>query len=136
MLKRLTLILALCFILVGCKTTYVPIEKEVVKYDSIYITKVKVDSVKEVDSVFINTYIKGDTLFQDKYKYVYRYKDKLRIDSIFVERVDSFYIEKPIMIEKQLSWWQKFKQDIGGMAIGIVLIWFLYFAIRFLRFSK
>jgi hypothetical protein len=136
LLKRVILSLALCIMVVGCKTTYVPVEKEVVKYDSIYITKVKVDSVKEVDSVFINTYIKGDTLFQDKYKYVYRYKDKLRIDSIFVERVDSFYIEKPIMIEKQLSWWQKFKQDIGGMAIGIVLIWFLYFAIRFLRFSK
>ena len=133
MLKRIILILALCLMLVGCKTTYVPIEKEVVKYDSIYITKVKVDSIKEVDSVFVNTYIKGDTIFQDKYKYVYRYKNKLRIDSIFVERVDSVYIEKPIMIEKQLSWWQKFKQDIGGMAIGIVLILFLYFAYKIFK---
>lgn len=119
--------------LVGCKTTYVPIEKEVVKYDSIYITKVKVDSIKEIDSVFVNTYIKGDTIYQDKYKYVYRYKDKLRIDTMLVERVDSFYIEEPIMIEKQLSWWQKFKQDIGGMAIGIVLIWFLYYAYKIFK---
>lgn len=133
MLKRLTLILALCLMLVGCKTTYVPIEKEVVKYDSIYITKVKVDSIKEVDSVFVNTYIKGDTIFQDKYKYVYHYKDKLRIDTIFVERVDSVYIEKPIMIEKQLSWWQKFKQDVGGMAIGIVLILLLFFAYKIFK---
>ena len=133
MLKRLTLILALCIMIVGCKTTYVPIEKEVVKYDSIYITKVKVDSIKEVDSVFVNTYIKGDTIFQDKYKYVYRYKDKLRIDTMLVERVDSVYIEKPIMIEKQLSWWQKFKQDIGGMAIGIVLILLLYFAYKIFK---
>lgn len=133
MLRRLSLILALCFILVGCKTTYVPIEKEVVKYDSIYITKVKVDSIKEVDSVFVNTYIKGDTIFQDKCKYVYRYQDKLRVDTMLVERVDSVYIEKPIMIEKQLSWWQKFKQDIGGMAIGIVLILLLYFAYKIFK---
>lgn len=126
LLKRVILSLALCIMVVGCKTTYVPIEKEVVKYDSIYITKVKVDSIKEVDSVFVNTYIKGDTIFQDKYKYVYRYKDKLRIDTMLVERVDSVYIEKPIMIEKELSWWQKTKQDIGGIAIGIAIILLLY----------
>ena len=132
LLKRVILILALCLMLVGCKTTYVPIEKEVVKYDSIYIQSIKVDSIKEVDSVFVNTYIKGDTIYQDKYKYVYRYKDKLRIDTMFVERVDSV-LEKPVMVEKQLSWWQKFKQDIGGMAIGIALILLLYFAYKIFK---
>lgn len=130
LLKRVILSLALCIMVVGCKTTYVPIEKEVVKYDSIYITKVKVDSIKEVDSVFVNTYIKGDTIFQDKYKYVYRYKDKLRIDTMLVERVDSVYVEKPIMIEKQLSWWQKIKQDIGGIAIGVAIALLLYLAYK------
>lgn len=130
LLKRVILILALCLMLVGCKTTYVPIEKEVVKYDSIYIQSIKVDSIKEVDSVFVNTYIKGDTIFQDKYKYVYRYKDKLRIDTMLVERVDSVYIEKPIMIEKQLSWWQKIKQDIGGIAIGVAIALLLYLAYK------
>ena len=118
---------------VGCKTTYVPIEKEVVKYDSIYITKVRVDSIYDRDSIYINTYTKGDTIFQDKYKYVYRYKDKLRIDTMLVERVDSVYIEKPVMVEKQLSWWRKLKQDIGGMAIGIVLILLLYLAYKIFK---
>lgn len=135
LLKRVILILALCLMLVGCKTTYVPIEKEVVKYDSIYIQSIKVDSVKEIDSVFVNTYIKGDTIFQDKYKYVYRYKDKLRIDTMLVERVDSVYIEKPIIIEKQLSWWQKTKQDIGGIAIGSLIV-LLLFAIAYFVIKK
>lgn len=133
LLKRVILILALCLMLVGCKTTYVPIEKEVAKYDSIYIQSIKVDSIKEVDSVFVNTYIKGDTIFQDKYKYVYRYKDKLRIDTMLVERVDSVYIEKPIMIEKQLSWWQKTKQDVGGIAIGVAIALLLYLAYKIYR---
>ena len=129
-LKRVILILALCLIVVGCKTTYVPIEKEVVKYDSIYIHSIKVDSIKEVDSVFVNTYVKGDTIYQDKYKYVYRYQDKLRVDTMLVERVDSVYIEKPIMIEKQLSWWQKTKQDVGGIAIGVAIALLLYLAYK------
>lgn len=144
MLKRLTLILALCLMLVGCKAIeYVPIEKvvekEIVKRDSIYITKVKVDSIKEVDSVYINTYIKGDTIYQDKYKYVYRYKDKIRVDTLWVFGIDSVVVDstKTITItkevEKPLTWWQKLKQDIGGIAIGVLLsviiaffIWLYY----------
>lgn len=136
LLKRLILTLALCIMIVGCKTTYVPIEREVVKYDSIYVYSIKVDSIKEIDSVYINTYTKGDTIFQDKYKYVYRYKDKLRIDTMLVERVDSFYIEKPIMIEKQLTWWQKFKQDVGGIAIGVAIALLIYLAYTIYRRFK
>lgn len=130
--------------LVGCKTIeYVPIEKvvekEIVKRDSIYITKVKVDSIKEVDSVYINTYIKGDTIYQDKHKYVYRYKDKVRVDTLWVFGIDSVVVDstKTITItkevEKPLTWWQKLKQDIGGIAIGVLLsviiaffIWLYY----------
>lgn len=130
--------------LVGCKAIeYVPIEKvvekEIVKRDSIYITKVKVDSIKEVDSVYINTYIKGDTIYQDKYKYVYRYKDKIRVDTLWVFGIDSVVVDstKTITItkevEKPLTWWQKLKQDIGGIAIGVLLsviiaffIWLYY----------
>lgn len=118
---------------VGCKTTYVPIEKEVVKYDSIYITKVRVDSIYDRDSIYINSYTKGDTIFVDKYKYVYRYKDKVRVDTMVVNKVDSVYIEKPMMVEKQLSWWQKFKQDVGGFAIGIALLLILAFAYKLFR---
>lgn len=147
MLKQLTLILALCLIVVGCKTIeYVPIEKEVdkevVKRDSIYITKVKVDSIKEVDSVYINTYIKGDTIYQDKYKYVYRYKDKVRVDTLWVFGIDSVVVDstKTITItkevEKPLTWWQKLKQDIGGIAIGVAIALLLYLAYKIYRKFK
>lgn len=144
MLKRLTLILALCLMLVGCKTIeYVPVEKvvekEIVKRDSIYITKVKVDSIKEIDSVYVNTYIKGDTIYQDKYKYVYRYKDKVRVDTLWVFGIDSVVVDstKTITItkevEKPLTWWQKFKQDVGGIAIGVAIILLLYLAYKIFK---
>lgn len=147
MLKRITLILALCLTLVGCKTIeYVPVEKvvekEIVKRDSIYITKVKVDSIKEVDSVFVNTYIKGDTIYQDKYKYVYRYKDKVRVDTLWVFGIDSVVVDstKTITItkevEKPLTWWQKLKQDIGGIAIGVAIALLLYLAYNIYRRFK
>ena len=147
MLKRLTLILALCLMLVGCKTIeYVPIEKvvekEIVKRDSIYITKIKVDSIKEVDSVYVNTYIKGDTIYQDKYKYVYRYKDKVRVDTLWVFGIDSVIVDSTKTItltkevEKKLTKWQSFKQDVGGISIGIVIVLLLYLMCKIYRRFK
>jgi hypothetical protein len=55
---------------------------------------------------------------------------------MLVERVDSVYIEKPVIVEKQLSWWQKTKQDIGGIAIGVAIALLLYLAYKIYRRFK
>ena len=127
MLMRIILSLALCIIVVGCKTTTkiveVPVEKEVIKTDSIYITKVKVDSVFEKDSIYINTYVKGDTIYRDNYRFISRWRDRVKLDTIYKTHTDTIKVEKAITIEveKPLSWWQKVKQDVGGIAMGILV---------------
>lgn len=127
MLMRIILSLALCLMLVGCKTTTkiveVPIEKVVTKTDSIYITKVKVDSVFEKDSIYINTYVKGDTIYRDNYRFISRWRDRVKLDTIYKTHTDTIKVEKAITIEveKPLSWWQKVKQDVGGIAMGILV---------------
>ena len=147
LLKRVILSLALCLILVGCKTIeYVTIEKEVekevVKRDSIYITKTKVDSIFERDSIFVDRYTKGDTIFVDKYKYVYRYKDKVRVDTLWVFGIDSVIVDSTKTItltkevEKKLTKWQSFKQDVGGISIGIVIVLLLYLMCKIYRRFK
>lgn len=124
---RIILSLALCIIVVGCKTTTkiveVPVEKEVIKTDSIYITKVKVDSVFEKDSIYINTYVKGDTIYRDNYRFISRWRDRVKLDTIHKTHTDTIKVEKAITIEveKPLSWWQKVKQDVGGIAMGILV---------------
>ena len=127
MFMRIILYLALCIIVVGCKTTTkiveVPIEKVVTKTDSIYITKVKVDSVFEKDSIYINTYVKGDTIYRDNYRFISRWRDRVKLDTIHKTHTDTIKVEKAITIEveKPLSWWQKVKQDVGGIAMGILV---------------
>ena len=127
MLMRIILSLALCIIVEGCKTTTkiveVPVEKEVIKTDSIYITKVKVDSVFEKDSIYINTYVKGDTIYRDNYRFISRWRDRVKLDTIHKTHTDTIKVEKAITIEveKPLSWWQKVKQDVGGIALGILV---------------
>ena len=118
MKKRNNILLALtlvCCSLCGCKSIqYVPVET--IKTDSIYISKVLVDSVYTRDSVYLEA--KGDTIFKQEFKYIYKYKSL--IDTIYSIQVDS--IRVPYPVEKQLSRWEKIKLDMGGIAIGGIVV--------------
>ena len=118
MKKRNNILLALtlvCCPLCGCKSIqYVPVET--IKTDSIYISKVLVDSVYTRDSVYLEA--KGDTIFKQEFKYIYKYKSL--VDTIYSIQVDS--IRVPFPVEKQLSRWEKIKLDMGGIAIGGIVV--------------
>lgn len=101
---------------------YVPVES--VRYDSIYFNKIVKDSVYVKDSVLI---VKGDTITEYRYKYIYKYKD--RIDTLYVTQTDS--VQVPYPVEKQLTKWQQFKVDVGGWAVTIVVITILIVFGRF-----
>lgn len=98
----------------SCKTKYVPVET--IKIDTIYINKLKRDSIYMYDSVFVRE--KGDTVLIEKYKYLYR--DKLVRDTLYINRTDS--VQVPYPVEKELTKWQKLCVNVGGWAIGIVII--------------
>lgn len=67
------------------------------------------DTTYRRDSVWMKEYVKGDTVYVEKYKdrFVYRdrWRDSVRVvrDSVAVERV------KEVKVEKSLSWSQKAK---------------------------
>ena len=64
-------ILALVCLLCGCKQVqYVPVET--VRLDSIYLTQTLRDSIVRYDSVYVRD--KGDTLYVERWKYLYRDK--------------------------------------------------------------
>lgn len=106
-------------ILCGCtRTVYEPIEKTVYHTDTLRLSQLRVDSVVLHDSVVVAQ--RGDTVFMTKYRDRYRYR--LRTDTLYKAVVDTARIEIPIPVEKPLTRWQKVKQDVGGMAIGGLLI--------------
>lgn len=108
------LIILLTSAICSCRSVqYVPVES--VKIDSVYLSKVMRDSVYIKDSVLI---VKGDTIKEYIYKYIYKYKD--RVDTVYSEKVDS--IRVPYPVEAQLTKWQKFKQSVGGFAIAAIII--------------
>ena len=110
--------LAVAFIMLmmlqSCRTKYVSVPE----YHNVYINKhdtlTKHDSVYQ--EVFVDRYVKGDTIYLTKTKVDYRfrnlyktrYRDSLKIDSIRV----------PYPVERKLNKWENLKMEVGGWAIG------------------
>lgn len=116
-MKMIKYVLATLLLLVvwSCRTTeYVPVE--VIKTDTTYINKVQRDSIYQLDSIYILD--RGDTVLITKTKYLY--KDRLVRDTVYRSRVDS--IQVPYPVEQQLTRWEQFRLDVGGLAIASVII--------------
>ena len=117
-MRSVLIIVLLCSMLVGCtKTLYVPVESVRTEYvdkfqrDSIY--------VYEKDSM----YIKGDTVFRDRWEY--KYKDKIIHDSIFIQ--DTIRVPYPvekIVIVNELHWWQESLMWVGvAVVLSFIVVW-------------
>lgn len=109
------LILAICF--VSCRTQYIPVESVRTEYKT--RDSIRFDSIYQRDSVYM--LVKGDTIYQYRYKYLYRYLTTNRTDTIL--KHDSIPIPYPV--EKQLSRWQTIRMELGGWAFGIIILFTL-----------
>lgn len=92
---------------------YVPVETT--KSDTVYLNRVKLDSIYMRDSVFIEK--SGDTIREFQYKYIYRFKD--RIDTLYISNTDSIQVPYPVEVVKyktpQWCWW-----TLGGIVLLLV----------------
>lgn len=109
------LILAVCF--TSCRTQYIPVESVRTEYKTRDSTRY--DSIYQRDSIY--TLVKGDTVYQHRYKYLYRYLITNRTDTIL--KSDS--IRVPYPVEKQLTRWQILRMELGGWAFGIIILFIL-----------
>lgn len=122
MVKRLLFLIIpyiILSLLAGCKSVqYVPMET--VRTDSIYVDRYQRDSIYQRDSVFVNRWTAGDTIYQDKVVWKYAYRDKVKYDTVAILRSDT--INVPYPVECKLSKWEQLKLNVGGWAISIIII--------------
>ena len=89
-------------------------------------TEWRIDTIKEMDSVFVSVKEKGDTVRVEtyKYKYVYRYRDVAVHDTVTIVEDRAVEVPVEVEVEKPLSWWQRVSISIGhfSMAVGLVII--------------
>lgn len=119
----LGMIVAVILSMCSCtRTMYVPVTS--VQHDSIYLHTHSRDSIVVRDSVTIRE--KGDTIWLTRWRIEYR--DRIRIDTAYIERRDSFAVPYPV--ERKLSRKEMLYMSAGRVAVplacaGIVLtaIW-------------
>ena len=104
--------------------------------DSVYIDRLKRDSIYQRDSIYI--IVKGDTVF--KYQYKYSYRDKLVRDTVAVVRLDSipYPVEVPKYVDRKLSWWQTTLLWSGVLAwlLIILILWLNGYITKLLSLIK
>ena len=118
--------------LLSCKTKYITVPE----YHSVYVDKhdtvVHRDSIFEKDSIWMT--IAGDTVTVYKTKVLY--KDRWREKIVYRDSIKTDSIRVPYPVEKQLTKWQQFKQDVGEIIMVFLLVLFIYFMFRLFARSK
>ena len=100
----------------GCSPKF--IERVVERHDTTYVNRR--DSLHIIDSVYVKEYVKGDTVFIEKYKDRYVYKDRWR-DSISIKEVhDTTLVNKEV--EKPLSKYKQTKLDCFWWLVSALLV--------------
>ena len=113
-MKKLLLAISLGILLSGCATTkYIEVPIDRVKIE--YRDKMSIDTLYRNDSIIIKE--KGDTVFLEKYKYIYRVKELK--DTINV--TDTITVVKTVEVTKEVNKlhdWQTGLIILGGVAIA------------------
>lgn len=124
LLYIILLMLAIC--LTSCRSIkYVPVETVKTEYKT--RDSIRFDSIYEHDSIFL--FVKGDTVYKEKYRYKYRYLTINKTDTVML--TDSVQIPYPV--EKQLTRWQQMKIELGGWAVGVIVILFIVLMLKLFR---
>lgn len=120
---RKLIIFAFALMMCACKTHEKIVTVEKVTHDTLWHEKTERDSIYLHDSIFVNQFTKGDTIFQIKDRWHTEYRDKYIYDTISIAKVDSVPVpyEVQVEVEKKLSWWQKLLMALGGIFSVAVL---------------
>ena len=116
-LKTLFLLLFLTTIISCTTTKIVEVPVETIKTE--YIEQVKYDSIYSKDSIYIMQ--KGDTIYNNKVQYLYKYK-YLRDTINITDTIPKIVTVKDTQYVNQLYTWQKILIVIG---IGFILYWII-----------
>lgn len=116
-MKNLILILILGIIVSCCKSTkYIEVPVDRVKIE--YRNSVSVDTIYRNDSTIIRE--KGDTVFLEKYKYIYKVKELK--DTVNI--TDTITVVNTVEVIKEVNKlynWQIVLMTLGAFAIVILL---------------
>jgi hypothetical protein len=129
-MNKLGIIIAMVLVLSGCKTRTVVVTVPKVRTDTLIITKSQRDSIWLHDSIHVSEKTENDTVWLEIKKWHTKYIETRTRDTIYIATHDTIPHPYPVEVikevEKELTWWQKTKMWVGGIAMLLLLAWFVW----------
>lgn len=114
---------ALLTLLFGCSTPQpVVVERVVVKTDTLYKARTSADTFRLHDSVYVEHYTRGDTVYSQKS--VWRWRDRISVktDTIYKAMLQTDTTRLPIPVERKATWWERTQMFAGKITVGAVVL--------------
>jgi hypothetical protein len=105
---------------------------ERVRVDTVRITQQQRDSIYLRDSIFVNQWQSGDTIFQIRDRWHTQYVMKERTDTFYKARVDSVPVPYEVIkkVPAELTWWQQCRLHLANIVLWVILIIALWWVLR------
>lgn len=123
--------LMLCSLFTSCKS-HEPTIVERVRTDTVRITQQQRDSIYLRDSIFVNQWQSGDTIFQIRDRWHTQYVMKERTDTFYKAKVDSVPVPYEVIkkVPAELTWWQQCRLHLANIVLWVILIIALWWVLR------
>ena len=113
----------LLLVMTSCTTPKpIVLERVINKTDTLYKTNYKADTFRVHDSVYVEHYTRGDTVY--RLKSVWRWRDRISVkaDTIYKAMLQTDTTRLPIPVERKLSTWERTQMRVGQFTIGAVVL--------------
>lgn len=113
----------LLLVMTSCTTQKpVVLERVINKTDTLYKTNYIADTFRVHDSIYVESYMIGDTIYKTKNVYKWRDRVSVKTDTIYKAMLQTDTTRLPIPVERKLSTWERTQMHVGQLTIGAVVL--------------
>lgn len=113
----------LLLVMTSCATPKpVVLERVINKTDTLYKTNYKADTFRVHDSIYVESYIIGDTIYKTKNVYKWRDRVSVKTDTIYKSILRADSIPVPVPVERKATWLERTQMFVGKIAVGAVAL--------------
>lgn len=113
----------LLLVMTSCATPKpVVLERVINKTDTLYKTNYKADTFRVHDSIYVESYMVGDTIYKTKNVYKWRDRVSVKTDTIYKSILRADSIPVPVPVERKATWCERTQMFVGKIVVVAVAL--------------
>jgi hypothetical protein len=106
---------------------------EKVRTDTVYQNHMQHDSIHIRDSVWVERWTQGDTVYVVKDRWKTEWREKLRIDTVYIAKHDTVRVAVTQQQTRQLTWFERWRVRIGTIFFIVLGLFAIYCGWSFMK---